>query len=164
MKKTFRNWKKTEFFFYNRTWHSTGSPRSYSDSAYMMYNNMHPSGAANDFYGRTQGKGWWWWYRWCCNTDSKFYIKRKKKHNFNCSILCNQPHTLSLDHYSFLSQKKTNSSSKAKYLNKKNTFRSLSVLYFSAISLFGRIMLKKKIFKNDPSTHTSHIKKMAFGC
>lgn len=23
----------------------------------MMYNNMHPSGGANDFYGRSPGKG-----------------------------------------------------------------------------------------------------------
>lgn len=37
--------------------HFTGSPRSYTDSPYMMYNNMHPSGGANDFYGRSPGKG-----------------------------------------------------------------------------------------------------------
>lgn len=43
-------------FFPNK---STGSPRSYPDTAAyggMMYNTMHPSGTASDYYGRTQGK------------------------------------------------------------------------------------------------------------
>ncbi|XP_055299540.1 putative uncharacterized protein DDB_G0271606 isoform X25 [Sitodiplosis mosellana] len=38
----------------NATQHLPGSPRSYTDSAYTMMYNMHPSGTANDYYGRTQ--------------------------------------------------------------------------------------------------------------